>query len=141
MQQLPRGTRSRLRPIDLCLNRIFPVGRPQPHSRSPRSPMSEGPGGATRKHQTRSFGLTTALLLSGSESGPERTYCFGRAKQAPEQPLTRRHWSEGMVRPHLSPSLDKLFLFRVRRESMKSSFGLTLANRGVIIGAVKTGDL
>src|SRR3989338_2599929 len=57
--------------MEQCLNRTFSSLRPQPHSRSPRSLRKvRGAWRATRKHRSRRFGLTTVLLLSGSEPGP-----------------------------------------------------------------------
>src|SRR3990172_868859 len=50
--KLPRGTRSRLRPMEQCLNRTFSSLRPQPHSRSPRS-LRKARGLAERPESTR----------------------------------------------------------------------------------------
>src|SRR3989338_8187136 len=88
MQWISRGTRSRLRPIDLCLNRSFPVGRPQPHSRSPRS-VRKARGVAEQGQSTSRAGSKSPLnyCFGRARRAPERTHCFGRAKQPPERPL------------------------------------------------------
>src|SRR3989338_7526940 len=47
--------------------------------------VKRGAWRATRKHQSCRFKEPTDLLLSGSESGPERPHCFRRARRAPER--------------------------------------------------------
>src|SRR3990167_2964183 len=85
----PRGTRSRLRPMERCFNRTFSSLRPQPHSRSPRplpaAPLGvRGPAEQAESIETERFDEATALLLSAREAGPRTGL-----------PLTR-HRSEGM---------------------------------------------
>src|SRR5574341_1102375 len=94
MAQLPRGTRSRLRPIDLCLNRSFRVGRPQPHSRSPWS-LRKARGLAEQGQSTS---------RAGSKSPP--SYCFGRARRAPERSNLKAAF---LLQLSHEPVIDQIF--------------------------------
>ena len=96
---LLQGVRLRLRPIDLCLNRSFPVGRPQPRSRSPRS-LRKARGLASDpkapdveiriNHCTIAFGeqvrSRATPLLWAREAGPRATpIAFGARGGSPNE--------------------------------------------------------
>src|SRR5574341_1496790 len=96
MAQLPRGTRFRLRPIDFCLNRSFRVGRPQPHSRSPRSLQKSLRAGLRERGAWRSepkapvvqVQRTHVSIAFGERGGPPSDpYCFRGASQVPSEPI------------------------------------------------------
>jgi len=101
LDKLPRGTRSRLRPMEQCLNRTFSSLRPQPHSRSPRS-LCAAPSHICHRQSLQ-------WPHSGSLLSPLRR---GRDLPVPERRLTPRPWkslrSRATSAPEASLKLDAI---------------------------------